>query len=90
LNGTCQKLVYADDINLLGDGINTIKENRGTLLEASRDVVIEINAEKTSSSEHWTVIGLWYIEVQNLNKHCTSENLKNSTEVSQTSNGSER
>jgi len=52
LNGTCQKLVYADDINFLGDGINTIKENRGTLLEASRDVVIEINAEKTSSSEH--------------------------------------
>jgi hypothetical protein len=40
-------LVYADDVNLLDDSVNTIKENTETLLEARRDVGLEINAEKT-------------------------------------------
>jgi hypothetical protein len=41
-------LVCADDINLLGDCVNTIKENSKTLLQASRDIGVEINAEKTN------------------------------------------
>jgi hypothetical protein len=39
LNGTHQLLVYADDVNLLGDSISTIKGNTGTLLGANRDLV---------------------------------------------------
>jgi hypothetical protein len=47
LNGKHQLLVYTINVNLLGDSINTIKENSKTLLEASRDISLEINADKT-------------------------------------------
>jgi hypothetical protein len=47
LHRTHQLLVYADDVNLLGDSVNTIKDNSETLLEASRDIGLVINAEKT-------------------------------------------
>jgi hypothetical protein len=46
-NGTHLLLVYADDVNLSGDSVNTMKENSETFLEASRDIGLEINAEKT-------------------------------------------
>jgi hypothetical protein len=35
LNGTYQLLVYADDVNLLGDDIDSIKENTQTLTDAA-------------------------------------------------------
>jgi hypothetical protein len=47
LNGTHQLLVCADDFNFLGDSVNTIKENSKKLIEGSRDIGLEINAEKT-------------------------------------------
>jgi hypothetical protein len=50
-------LVYADDVNLLGNGVNTIKENSETLLEGSRDIGLEINAEKTKYMIMWHAWG---------------------------------
>jgi hypothetical protein len=41
LNGTHQLLVYADDVNLLGDIIKTIKKNMETLIDASMEVGLE-------------------------------------------------
>jgi hypothetical protein len=58
MNGTHQLLVYADDINLLGDSINTIKDNTETLLEAGKDIGLECREDKVcdyvSSSEFRT------------------------------------
>jgi hypothetical protein len=48
LNGAHQPLAYADDVNLLGDNIDTIKKNMETLIDASKEVGIEINLEKTN------------------------------------------
>jgi hypothetical protein len=36
LNGTQKLLIYADDKNLLGDNIHTIKKNMETLIDASK------------------------------------------------------
>jgi hypothetical protein len=47
LNGTHQLLAYADDVNLLGDDIDTINRNKESLMDASKKVGLEVNVEKT-------------------------------------------
>jgi hypothetical protein len=43
-----QLLVYADDMNLPGDRVHTVKKNTQTLIDASEEVSLEVNAEKTN------------------------------------------
>jgi hypothetical protein len=47
--GTHQLLAYADDVDLLGDNIDTIEKNTETLIDASKEVGLEINVEKLST-----------------------------------------
>jgi len=47
LNGTHQLLAYADDVNILGGIIPTLKENAEALVAASRETGLEVNADKT-------------------------------------------
>jgi hypothetical protein len=47
LNGTNQLLVYADDVNLLGEYINITKKSTEALLNACTEIGLEVSVEKT-------------------------------------------
>jgi hypothetical protein len=46
LNGTHQLLVYVEDVNILGGSAHSIKENAEALAVASKEIGIEVNADK--------------------------------------------
>jgi hypothetical protein len=47
LSGTHQLLAYADDVNIVGENIDTIQRNTKVLLDAGKEVGLEVNPEKT-------------------------------------------
>jgi hypothetical protein len=47
LNGTHQLVVYGDDVNMLGGSVHAIKRNTDDLVVASKEIGLEVNAEKT-------------------------------------------
>jgi len=47
LNGTHQLLVYADDVNILGGSVHTIRKNAEALILSSKENELEVNADKT-------------------------------------------
>jgi hypothetical protein len=50
LNGTHQRLVSSDYINLFGESISLIKKNEEAPLDASKDVHGGVNAGKTTDN----------------------------------------
>jgi hypothetical protein len=47
LNGTRQLLVRGGAVNLLGDNTDIIKKNKETLIDTTKEVGPEVNAEKS-------------------------------------------
>ena len=47
LNGIHQRLVYADDVNIMGGSVHTVKENAEALIVASKETGLEVNADET-------------------------------------------
>ena len=42
-----QLLAYADDVNILGGGIHTLKENSEALVAPTREIGLEVSVDKT-------------------------------------------
>ena len=47
LNSKHQLLVYADDVNIMDGSIHTIKKIKEGLLVGSREIGLEVNADKS-------------------------------------------
>ena len=47
MNGKYQLLVHADDVNVLGENLQTIRENTEIFIKASKDTGSEVNSVKT-------------------------------------------
>jgi len=48
LNGTHQVLAYADDVNILGGSVDTVKKNAEALVAATKANGLEVNAHETN------------------------------------------
>jgi len=48
LNCTHQLLVYADEVNILGGSVHTVKENTEVSAVASKETRLEVTADKTT------------------------------------------
>jgi hypothetical protein len=48
LNRARQLLAYVNDINIFGENIDTIQKNAEALLDAGKEVGLEMNSDKTN------------------------------------------
>jgi hypothetical protein len=54
LNATYKLLVYTNDVNLLSENINIIKDNTETLTDVSKEADLKVNIEKTNKCSSLT------------------------------------
>ena len=47
LNGTHQLLANADDVNILGGSVHTVKKNAEALVAPTKETGLEVNAHKS-------------------------------------------
>ena len=69
LNGKHQLLVYADDVNMLGQNLQTVRENVEMFMKASKDIGLDVDSEKTEymiTSRHQNVTQNQNIVIVNL------------------------
>jgi hypothetical protein len=55
LNGTYWPLAYADDINIVAENLDTIKKNTEALLDASKEVGLEVNPAELSICQYHVI-----------------------------------
>jgi hypothetical protein len=48
LCSTHQLLAYADDVNILGGSVHTVRENAEALVVPTKEIGIEVNTDKTN------------------------------------------
>ena len=69
MNEKYQLLVYADDVNMLGENLQTVRENTDIVIKASKDIGLEVNSEKTKymiTSRQQTMVQNKNIVIENL------------------------
>jgi len=68
LKGTHQLLAYADDVDILGGSIHTVKENAEALVAATRETGLEVSADKTKymvMSRDQNAVGIQSVRMDN-------------------------
>ena len=69
LNGKYQLLLYADDINMWGENLQTVRENTEIFIKESKDIDLELNSGKTKSmitSRQQNIVQNQNIVIENL------------------------
>jgi hypothetical protein len=55
LNGTHQLMAYADDVNILGGSVHTVRENAEALVVATKEFGLKVNTDKLNT---WLCLGI--------------------------------